>query len=58
MKKTGLQKFLFGKPGSSDIPVMAEGEKEYILTRLREEIDELEQLLNIDLSHWKKKCVG
>lgn len=54
MKKTGLQRYFFGKPGSSTVPVISDGEKEIVLNRLLAEIDELEQLLNIDLSHWKK----
>lgn len=52
-KRVGLQKLFFGSPGSATLPEMSLADHEHVLSELAGEIDQVEKLLDMDLSHWK-----
>ena len=52
-KRRGLKEVFFGRPGDIPIPKMSDADCSYVLTQLADEIDQLEEILSVDLSHWK-----
>lgn len=52
-KRMGLKPLLFGRPGGAKLPALHDDDRRWLADQLADEIDDLEQLLNVDLAHWK-----
>ncbi len=52
-KRLGLKTLFYGKAGSSKLPRLTDDDRHWITNQLSDEISGLEELLEIDLSHWK-----
>ena len=52
-KQAGLKSLFFGRRGT-DVPQLTTEERFWIVDRLHPEIEDLESLLERDLSHWRK----
>lgn len=57
-KSLGLKEMIFGKPGSRELPKLSEEDEQWFLTLLVDEMSTTEELLGVDLSHWKPKSTG
>ena len=52
-KRCGLQPLFFGRPDRSKLPKLEADQRKWIVEELQSEIENLEAMLNVDLSHWK-----
>ncbi len=53
-KRLGLRRLFFGRPGTAIVPQMTPEERAWVMRRISPELEELEDLLDVDLSHWKR----
>jgi hypothetical protein len=52
-KALGLKPLIFGRPGSKPLPALTDEDRDWMISQLRQEISELEEILDLDLSHWR-----
>ncbi len=52
-KRLGLKRLCYGQPGGSNLPRLTAADRRWIYNEVAAEIDALETLLDVDLSHWK-----
>ena len=55
-KKLGLKELVFGRPGAVQMPKMSQEDCLWVQHELEDEIESLESLLELDLSHWKPEA--
>ena len=55
-KKWGLKELIFGRPGAARLPKLSTEDCLWIQHELQDEIESLENLLEVDLSHWKPEA--
>ena len=53
-KGLGLKTLFYGKPGGDNLPRMTDADREWVIDQLSDEIDGLQDLLQVGLSHWKQ----
>jgi len=54
-KSLGLREFFFGSSGDVTLPELSKEDYNWFLNKVRYDIDNLENLLNMDLHEWKKQ---
>lgn len=52
-KKVGLKEVIFGRPGKAELPKLSREDCIWFTAQLEQEIANLENLLGVDLAHWR-----
>jgi len=54
-KRLGLRELFYGRPGDTTLPELSGEDYNWFLNKVRYDIDNLENMLNMDLHEWKKQ---